>query len=78
VGSAFAAIAVDEPAGCDYVVGQVSSSGSMANLPGSGRGSILNAWSAQARRWLPWLPWPAPPTPVPSGTGLLSVLDVTR
>jgi hypothetical protein len=50
----------------------------MADLSGREGGSILNAWSAQARRWLPWLPRQAPPTPVPSGTGLLSVLDAAR
>jgi YVTN family beta-propeller protein len=78
VGSAFAAIAVGPQASRAYVVGQVSSSDSMANLPCSGRDSVLDAWNAQVRRWLPWLPRQAPPTPVPAGTGLLSVLDVTR
>ena len=56
----------------------MNAGGSTATLPGNGGGSILDAWSAQARRWLPWLPRPAPATAVPSGTGLLSLLDATR
>jgi DNA-binding beta-propeller fold protein YncE len=77
VGSTFAAVAVDEPAGRAYVAGQANAGYSMASLPGNGGGTILDTWSAQARRWLPWLPRPATPTPVPNGTGLLSVLDAT-
>jgi hypothetical protein len=50
----------------------------VAHLSGREGGSILDAWSAQARRWLPWLLRQAPPTAVPSGTGLLSVLVAAR
>jgi DNA-binding beta-propeller fold protein YncE len=78
VGSAFGAIAVDAQTGRAYVIGQVNAGGSTATLPSNGSGTILAAWSSQAQRWLPWLPRHAPPTPVPSGTGLLSVLDMTR
>jgi DNA-binding beta-propeller fold protein YncE len=78
VGNAFGAIAVDGQAGRAYLIGQVNVGGSMATLASNGGSTILAAWSSQARRWLPWLPRHAPPTPVPSGTGLLSVLDVTR
>ena len=50
----------------------------VADLSGREGGSILDAWSMQARRWLPWLLRQAPPTAVPSGTGLPSVLAAAR
>jgi DNA-binding beta-propeller fold protein YncE len=78
VGNAFGAIAVDPQAGHAYVIGQVNAGSSAATLPSNGSNTILTAWRSQARRWLPWLPRYAPPTPVPSGTGLLSALDVKR
>jgi hypothetical protein len=50
----------------------------VADLSGREGGSIVDAWSTQARRWLPSLLRQAPPTAVPSRTGLLSVLAAAR
>lgn len=67
-------LAVDERAGRAFAIGQRA----IATVPAAAAGTGLTVWAVALWQQIPWLPHSTSPTPIPAGTGIMSVIDATR